>query len=88
MNKADLYRAKADECRQMAAKVSTPHDQREWLQLASAWLQLIPESPPTAADCFDSMERVWGTRPTEIFRRALAPAEIRRTLRAFFGPSV
>jgi hypothetical protein len=61
MNKADLYRAKADEYRRMAAKVSTPRDQREWLQLASAWLQLIPESPPISADCFDSMERVWGT---------------------------
>jgi hypothetical protein len=43
MTKSDEFRAKAEECRLMAAKVTTPIDQAAWLELATDWLGLIPE---------------------------------------------
>ena len=56
MTKSDQYRAKAEGCRVMAAKVTTPIDQAAWLELATDWLGLIPESAQTAAERFDAME--------------------------------
>jgi hypothetical protein len=41
MAKFDDYRAKAEECRLMAAKVTTAIDQAAWLGLATDWLGLI-----------------------------------------------
>ena len=58
MTKSDEFRAKAEECRLMAAKVTTPIDQAAWLELATDWLGLIP----TASDRFDATERDRGTR--------------------------
>src|SRR5262249_3955800 len=62
MTKSDQYRAKAEECRVMAAKVTTPIDQAAWLELATGWLGPIPESAQTAAERFDAMEWDRGTR--------------------------
>jgi hypothetical protein len=62
MNKMDDYRAKAEECRRMAAKVSTPIGRAAWLQLATDWLALIREPTQTAPERFDAMERDRGTR--------------------------
>jgi hypothetical protein len=61
MNKSDDYREKAEECRRMAATVSTPIDKAAWLQLAAAWLELIREQTQTASERFDAMERDRGT---------------------------
>jgi hypothetical protein len=61
MAKSDEYRAKAEECRRMAAKVSTRIDQAAWLELATDWLGLIPEPAWTASERFDAMERDRGT---------------------------
>ncbi|HET9816337.1 MAG TPA: hypothetical protein VFQ33_11300, partial [Xanthobacteraceae bacterium] len=62
MTKSDQFRAKAEECRLMAAKVTTPIDQAAWLELATDWLGLIPEPAQTASDRFDATERDRGTR--------------------------
>ena len=62
MAKFDHYRAKAEECRRMAAKVTTPIDQAAWLELATDWLGLIPEPAWTSSERFDAMERDRGTR--------------------------
>jgi hypothetical protein len=50
MTKSDQFRAKAEECRLMAEKVTTPIDQAAWLELATDWLGLIPEPAQTASD--------------------------------------
>jgi hypothetical protein len=63
MNKSDDYREKSEECRRMAATVSTPIDKAAWLQLAAAWLGLIREQTQTASERFDAMERDRGTHP-------------------------
>ena len=55
MNKSDDYREKAEECRRMAATVSTPIDKVAWLQLARDWLRLIREQ--TVSERFNAMER-------------------------------
>ena len=52
MTKSDEFRAKAEECRLMAEKVTTPIDQAAWLELATDWLGLIPEPAQTASDRF------------------------------------
>ena len=57
MTKTDEYRAKAEECRLMAAKVTTPIDQAAWLGLATDWLGLIRDPARTASERFDAMER-------------------------------
>jgi hypothetical protein len=62
MTKSEEFRAKAEECRLMAAKVTTPIDQAAWLELATDWLGLIPEPAQTASDRFDATERHRGTR--------------------------
>jgi hypothetical protein len=61
MAKSDEYRAKAEECRRMAGKVSTAIDQAAWLGLATAWLGLIRDPARTTFERFDAMERVRGT---------------------------
>jgi hypothetical protein len=61
MTKTDQYRAKAEECRLMAAKVTTAIDQAAWLGLATDWLGLIPDPARTASERFDAMERHRGT---------------------------
>jgi len=61
MTKTDEYRAKAEECRLMAAKVTTPIDQAAWLGLATDWLGLIRDPARTASERFDAMERDRGT---------------------------
>jgi len=61
MAKSDEYRTKAEECRVMAAKVTTPIDQAAWLGLATDWLGLIPDPARTASERFDAMERHRGT---------------------------
>ena len=68
MTKSDQFRAKAEECRLMAEKVTTPIDQAAWLELATDWLGLIPEPAQTASDHFDATERDRGTRQLRIFR--------------------
>jgi hypothetical protein len=61
MAKFDDYRAKAEECRVMAAKVTTAIDQAAWLGLATDWLGLIPDPARTASERFDATERRRGT---------------------------
>ena len=62
MAKSDEYRAKAEECRRMAGKVSTAIDQAAWLGLATDWLRLIRDPARTRIERFDAMERDRGTR--------------------------
>jgi hypothetical protein len=38
--RVDEYRAEAERCRQMAAKVISLLDKEAWLQLAAEWLSL------------------------------------------------
>ena len=61
MAKSDEYRAKAEECRRMAGKVSTAIDQAAWLGLATDWLRLIREPARPRFDRFDAMGRDRGT---------------------------
>jgi hypothetical protein len=61
MTKTDEYRAKAEECRLMAGKVTTAIDQEAWLGLATDWLGLIRDPARTASERFDAMERHRGT---------------------------
>jgi hypothetical protein len=61
MAKSDEYRAKADECRGMAAKVSTAIDKAAWLGLATDWLRLIQDRRHTDAERFHAMARDRGT---------------------------
>ena len=61
MAKSDEYRAKAEECRRMAAKVSTAIDKAAWLGLATEWLGLIRERKPTDAERFHALARDRGT---------------------------
>jgi hypothetical protein len=63
MGKSDDYRAKAEECRRMAAKVSTAVDQAAWLGLATDWLRLIRGPAQTLSERFDAMKRSRGTHP-------------------------
>lgn len=62
MAKSDEYRAKAEECRRMAGKVSTAIDQAAWLGLATDWLKLSRDPARTRFERFDAMERDRGTR--------------------------
>ena len=62
MAKSDEYRAKAEECRLMAAKVTTSIDKAAWLELATHWLGLIRDPARTASERFHAMERDRGTR--------------------------
>ena len=62
MTKSDQYRAKAEECRRMAAKVTTSIDKAAWLELATHWLGLIRDPAQTASERFHAMERDRGTR--------------------------
>ena len=61
MTKSDEYRAKAEECRLMAAKVTTPIDKAAWMELATDWLGLIRERRHIASERFHAMERERGT---------------------------
>ena len=61
MTKSDQYRAKAEECRIMAAKVTTLIDRAAWLGLAADWLGLIREPAQTPSERFHAMERHRGT---------------------------
>jgi len=67
MAKSDEYRAKAEECRLMAGKVTTAIDQAAWLGLATDWLGLIRDPARTASE--RSRDGA-GSRnaPTEVFR--------------------
>jgi hypothetical protein len=40
------YRAKADECRALAAQCAFPFEKEAWLRLADDWLVLARESEP------------------------------------------
>ena len=57
MTKSDKYLAKAEECRLMAAKVTTAIDQAAWLGLATDWLGLIRQSRDSDFERFHAMER-------------------------------
>ena len=61
MAKSDDYRAKAEECRLMAARVTTAVDQAAWLGLAKDWLGLIRDTARTASERFDAVEQRRGT---------------------------
>jgi hypothetical protein len=61
MTKSDEYRARAEECRHMAANVTTPIDKAAWLGLATDWLGLIREPAQTLSERFRAMERERGT---------------------------
>jgi hypothetical protein len=52
MSKPDYYRAKADECEQMAGRAPRPDDKARWLKLAADWVALIH---------FDAVKREQGT---------------------------
>ena len=61
MAKSDEYRAKAEECRRMAGKVSTAIDRAAWLGLATDWLKLSRDPARTRFERFDATERDRGT---------------------------
>ena len=82
MTKSDEYRAKAEECRVMAAKVTTPIDKAAWLELATHWLGLIREPARTASERFHAMERNRGTRQQKSSAEHKPPACPRRGLTA------
>jgi hypothetical protein len=51
LNRLEEYRRSADGCRSMAENAESPDDKRSWLNLADAWLQMLPKhEPATSAD--------------------------------------
>jgi hypothetical protein len=69
MSRSDDYRAKAEECRRMAAKSLHFHDKEAWLKLAADWLTLIAEPGRAASDRFDTMECYLGTGQSKSERK-------------------
>ena len=53
MSKVDEYRAKAEYCREMAAKAKAPADKQEWLQQATNWRTLASLSEGRATEVSD-----------------------------------
>jgi hypothetical protein len=51
-NKFEEYRRNADACRAMAQNAMSPDDKTAWLNLADAWLHMLPRHEPTTS--FDS----------------------------------
>ena len=69
MSQSEEYRAKAEECRQMAERALSPLDKEAWLKLAADWLGLLTMRQRTAfesaSDRFDARERADGTHQTK-----------------------
>jgi hypothetical protein len=61
MTKPDYYRAKADECEQMAGQAANADDKARWRKLAADWLTLIPLPRRSAAKRYDAAEGDHGT---------------------------
>jgi hypothetical protein len=66
MSKLDEYSAKAEYCREMAAKVVGPRDKQEWLQRATNWRTLASLSDraadmndPTRKNQVEVMAEIW-----------------------------
>ena len=60
MSRLDEYRAKAEYCREMAAKAISPLDKDAWLQEATNWLTLASLSDweyPAAAEM--NVQEIW-----------------------------
>jgi hypothetical protein len=52
---ANMYRRKAQECTEMAARLTNPDDKAAWLTLAEAWLKLAGQLTGVLAE--DSSRR-------------------------------
>ena len=50
MDRLAEYRRNADGCRAMAENSDRPEDKVAWLQLADAWLHMLPRHPTANAD--------------------------------------
>jgi hypothetical protein len=61
MNKSDEYKGRASECQRMADISKQPHEKQLWLQMAEAWLRMVPRPNAAASDKFDAAEREQGT---------------------------
>jgi hypothetical protein len=64
MSKLDDYRAKAEYCREMAAKVVSPLDKEGWLEQATNWRTLAALSEreyrrAAAEDQMEVMAKIW-----------------------------
>ncbi len=59
------YRAKAEECRQIAEKAFSPLDKEAWLRLSADWLKMASIREQTESGRFDAMERDRGTGQTK-----------------------
>jgi len=77
MRKRDDYRAKAEYCREMAAKVMSPLDMEEWLQQATNWRTLAALSNrdwrSAAAGINDPPHKKQMEDMAEIGKHCLAP---------------
>jgi hypothetical protein len=48
-NKFNEYRSNADACRAMAENAANPDDKAGWLNLADAWLHMLPQHEPATS---------------------------------------
>ena len=49
MQSAERYRAKAEECRNWAARALTPREKEDWQNLADQWDAMASEANPSGA---------------------------------------
>jgi hypothetical protein len=66
MDKADRYRARAEECRRMAKQSGLETDRRAWLEVAQLWAFLLHQSrfadaATASSEQFDAQKRQLGT---------------------------
>ena len=73
MNKLDEYHAKAEYCREMAAKVMSPLDKEAWLQEATNWRTLaslsaaaVEMNDPARKNQVEVMAEIWETLAAQL----------------------
>jgi hypothetical protein len=86
MRKVDDYRAKAEYCREMAAKVISPLDKEQWLQQAINWRTLAALSDrdwrsagaemndPTHKKRMEDMAEIWETLASRLSKEKIDKA--------------
>ncbi len=77
------YRAKAEECRQIAEKAFSPLDKEAWLRLSADWLKMASIREQSGLRSLMSLEfeyRQMAAACLDLVKRAAAPADKTRLL--------
>jgi hypothetical protein len=54
---ADLYRGRADECRQQAERSIHASDKESWLRIAEEWMKLVQSSEHPTDGAIEGLSR-------------------------------